>query len=115
MSGAQNLCIVWSSRDPDVARNLVCMYGGNALPKGWWESVTLIVWGPSQLLLAGDEALQQEIAALQDRGVTVMACRSCAERYDMVETMEALHLDVEYVGAFFTTVLKDDSWRSVTF
>lgn len=114
MTTPDKLCIIWSSQDPDVARNLILMYGGNALPKGWWDMVTIIVWGPSQKLLTSDLQLQQELADIMNGGVDVLACRSCAERYGLVEDLAALGLSLEYVGAFFTDVLKDSTWKTVT-
>jgi hypothetical protein len=111
----EKLCIIWSSRDPEVARNLVFMYGGNALPKGWWKEVTLVVWGPSQQMLAFDAATRKELTLLQERGVHIIACRACAERYNLTAVLEEMGLEVDYVGAFFTSVLKSREWSSVTF
>lgn len=109
------LCIIWSHRDPEVARNLVFMYGGNALPKGWWSEVTLLIWGPSQQLLAFDKGMQREIELLKERGVHVIACRACAERYNLTAVLEDMELEVTYVGEFFTSVLKSQEWRTATF
>ena len=48
------LAVLWTSGDPDVAHNVAFMYAHTAKKVGWFGEVTLIVWGPSQRLLAGD-------------------------------------------------------------
>lgn len=110
-----SLCIIWTSRDPDVARQVVFMYGGRSLPRGWWDSVFLVAWGPSQKLLMEDAGLQQELSDIMERGVRVLACRACAEAYGLETQLEALGIEVEYTGAFLTNALQDDSWRCITF
>ena len=49
---APGLVVLWISRDPEAARNMALMYAKNSRLKGWWETVHLIVWGPSAQLLA---------------------------------------------------------------
>jgi len=98
--------IVWTSADRDVALRMVLMYAGNAKKHGWWEHVTLLVWGPSQRLLAEDEVLQTEIAACIDLGVRVIACKACADSYPVTEQLESLGVEVFYTGQFLTDWLK---------
>jgi hypothetical protein len=98
--------IVWTSGDRDVALRMVFMYAGNAKKHGWWEDVTLLVWGPSQRLLAEDEVLQTGIAAGIDLGVRVIACKACADSYPVTEQLESLGVDVIYTGQLLTDWLK---------
>ena len=51
------LVVIWSSADPGVAHNVCFMYTHNAKRRGWFDDVTLIVWGPSAELAARDEAI----------------------------------------------------------
>ena len=44
------LVILWTSGDREVALKMVFMYAGNAPRHGWWDDITLIVWGPSTSL-----------------------------------------------------------------
>jgi len=99
--------IVWTSADRDVALRMVLMYAGNAKKHGWWDQVTVLVWGPSQQLLAEDEVLQTEIAAGIDLGVRVIACKACADSYPVTEQLESLGVEVFYTGQFLTDWLKD--------
>ena len=80
------LCVVWSSADPDVARNVCFMYALNAKKRGWFDVVHLVVWGPSAKLLAEDKAIQTEVRAMQKVGVVTEACVVCARRYGSMMT-----------------------------
>src|SRR5512134_1834582 len=55
------LCVVWTSGDPGVAKNVCFMYTHNAKRRGWFDVVHLVVWGPSAKLLAEDKELQTEV------------------------------------------------------
>ncbi|BBD08975.1 DsrE family protein [Desulfovibrio ferrophilus] len=109
-----NLCLVWSTPHREVALNMVFMYSGNALIRGWWEQVRLILWGPSQPLLLGDKELQSHLSELTEAGVELMACRACAENYGIASDLEALGLNVKHTGSLLTETLKDDNWRVLT-
>lgn len=96
------LLVVWTSGDPEVATHMVFMYCANAKKHGWWDEVTLLVWGPSQKLLAESEALQGELAQMLDLGVQVVACKACADRYVIADRLEALGVEVFYTGELLT-------------
>ena len=52
------LCVLWTSADPDVAKNVCFMYTTAAKKAGWFDVVHLVVWGPSAKLLSEEESLQ---------------------------------------------------------
>jgi hypothetical protein len=58
-SQPEKLLMVWTSGEIEVAKKMVFMYSMNAKLHGWWDEVTLLVWGPSSRLLAGDADLQE--------------------------------------------------------
>ncbi len=107
---APGLVVLWVSRDPEAARNMALMYAKNSRLKGWWDTVHLLVWGPSAELLAGDASLQEEVADCMAAGVTVLACRACADRYGVAEALEALGVTVQYTGEPMTAYLKG-GWK----
>jgi hypothetical protein len=84
------------------------MYSLNAKLRGWWKDVTLMVWGPSSKLLSQDEELQNHISSMKEAGVEILACRACAEAYGVAEEIEALGIEVAYMGQPLTDYLKDD-------
>jgi hypothetical protein len=84
------------------------MYTANAKKHGWWEEVTLLVWGPSQKLLTESEVLQEKLAETLDAGVRVLACKACADSYPVTEQLEDLGVEVFYTGEFLTDWIKSD-------
>jgi hypothetical protein len=108
------LCVVWSSDDPDVAKNVCFMYTLNAKKQGWFEVVHLVVWGPSARLLAEDKALQDEVKAMQELGVVTEACVVCARRYGVDDQLKELGLQVKGMGKPLSDRLKG-RWSVITF
>lgn len=112
--GQRRLAIIWTSSDPDLALNMVFMYAGNSLLRDWWDRVRIIAWGPSTRLLLSDPAVQAGLNELHHAGVETWACKACAERYGIVAELEALGLDVRYVGEPLSRMLQA-GWTSLTF
>jgi len=100
------LVVIWSSRDREVAQNMVFMYTKNSKLKGWWDKVRLVVWGPSAKLLATDQELQAELGELKEAGVELQACKACADRYGVSDKLGSLGIDVIYMGQPLTEYLK---------
>jgi len=108
------LAVLWTSGDPDIAHRVAFMYTHNAKKAGWFDEVTLIVWGPSQRLLVGDKDLQAEVKAMLKDGIHVEACIACAMSYGIVEQLKALGITVRGEGVPLTNYLKGD-WKVLTF
>jgi hypothetical protein len=85
---------------------MVFMYAGNALRRGWWKRVTVIIWGAPAALVAADEAVRSHIAALREEGVEFSACRACAEDLGVATQLEALGIEVIYWGEPLTHLLR---------
>ena len=111
---ASQLCVVWSSGDPGVAKNVCFMYTLNAKKRGWIDVVHLVVWGPSAKLLAENEELQADIKAMQKAGVVVEACVTCANNYGVADELRALNIDVKPMGVPLSDRLKG-TWKVLTF
>ncbi len=103
------LVVLWTTGDRDVALSMVFMYTLNAKLRNWWDDVTLIVWGSSSKVLAGDAELQDHITAMKDAGVNLLACRRCADIFGVAEELEKLGIEVKYMGEPFTEILKSDA------
>ena len=75
--GKKRILLLWTSGEKDTALNMVFMYGLNAKLKGWWDEVTLLVWGASTRLLGTDPEIQQKLKALQEAcGEAMLALRA---------------------------------------
>ena len=107
----RDLLIVWTSADRDIALKMVFMYAANARKHGWWDGVSLLVWGPSQKLLVEDAELRDKVAETMERGVRVVACKACADSYPVTKALEALGVEVFYTGEFLTDWIQSE--RSV--
>ncbi|MBN2390325.1 MAG: DsrE family protein [Anaerolineae bacterium] len=108
------LAVIWSSGDPAVAHKICFMYTHNAKRRGWFDEVTLIVWGPSAELLTRDPALQDKIKEMLADGVAIEACKACSDAYGVSERLSALGIDVKYMGTPLTEMLQSD-WKVLTF
>ena len=108
------LAVLWTSGDPDVAHRVAFMYTHNAKKAGWFDEVTLIVWGPSQRLLLGDKDLQKKVKEMQADGVVVEACVACAMSFGIVEELKAIGIAVKPMGLPLTNYLKT-GWKVLTF
>jgi len=108
MSEKKHLYILWTSGDPITADKMVFMYTINSLANGWWEEVTLVIWGGSTQLVSENDAIQQRIKEAMDAGVYVTACKGCSDQLGVSEQLTALGVDVQYLGVALTNVLKND-------
>ena len=103
---SNEIFILWTSGDRETALSMVFMYTLNSRLKGWWEDVTLIVWGASATLLAEDEELQEKVRQMIAAGVDVVACAACAEMFGVKEKLESLGIEVKGMGLPLTQLLK---------
>lgn len=108
------LMVLWTSGDREVALKMVFMYTFNAQRRGWWDEIRFVVWGPSSKLLAGDVELQKGIKQMKEAGVELLACKACSDMYGVSDQLEALGIDVKYMGVPLTDMLKS-GWTSLTF
>jgi hypothetical protein len=114
MAEPDRLLVVWSSADREVALYNVFMYTHNAKKNGWFDTVRLLIWGPSGRLLTVDEEVQGALRAMQEDGVDVIACKACADRLGVTDGLEALGVNVFYVGSTLTEMLKG-GWATLTY
>ena len=108
------LAVLWTSGDPEVATKVAFMYTLNAKRQGWFDEVTLIVWGPSSKLLSENTELQEAVKGMAEVGVEVVACKACADSYGVSDALAAIGVDVKYMGQPLTEMLKGD-WKVITF
>ena len=109
MKNSDHLYILWTSSDKDTFEEMVFMYAFNAKKHGWWENVTVVIWGASARLAGNDEVVQLKIKELIKGGVKVEACKACADDLGVSATLEELGVEVKYWGQPLTKVLKSDA------
>ena len=100
------LVIVWTSDDPYVAERVALMYTHAAKTAGWFNEVTLIIWGPSAKLSAENIKVQEKLKAMQNDGVVIEACIVCANEYGVTDDLKDLNFVVKGMGSPLTDYLK---------
>lgn len=108
--GAEQLIVVWTSGDREVALNMMFMYLLNGKKNGWWDEIKLVIWGPSAGLVAEDKLIQEKISEGLELGITIEACRACAERYEAADHLEGMGVDVKYMGEPLTAYIKSNNY-----
>ena len=71
------------------------------------DDIRLVLWGPSEKVIAETPEFQEMIAEYLSLGKPVWACRTCSDRYGVTEAMEALGCTVDYMGPVVTGLFKD--------
>lgn len=114
-SGAKSkVAVVWTSGDSEVAHKVCFMYTHNAKKQKWFDEVTLIIWGPSSRILAGDEKLQAAVKQMMKDGVDVQACVVCADMYGVADRLREMGILVRGMGKPLSDMLKSD-YKVLTF
>ena len=108
MSNSKTLHILWTNSDINTSLHMVMMYAKNSLLKGWWENVTVIIWGAPAKLISENEEVQREMRTAMDTGVKFSACVACARRLGVIENLEALGVEILPWGEPLTDILRAD-------
>lgn len=108
MSKKTHLYVLWTNDNPITAEKMVFMYTINSLLKGWWEKVTLIIWGAPAKLVSEDDNIQKLVKKALKAGVHITACKACADQLGVTETLEKLNIEVKYWGIPLTEILKNE-------
>ncbi|NOX15176.1 MAG: DsrE family protein [Epsilonproteobacteria bacterium] len=96
------IMIVWSTDNKETAENMVLLYAKNAKLKGWFDEVTLLIWGASQKLLVQDEYFQKLVKEASEAGVKVVACKKCSENLGIENALEACSVELFYTGVLLS-------------
>jgi hypothetical protein len=105
-TASDTLVVLWSSGDPEVAEKACLMYAGAAKKYSWFKEVIIIVWGPSEKLLAENQKLKDKVASLKKDGVIVEACVACSNMYGVTNDLKVCEVDVKGMGVPLTRYLK---------
>jgi hypothetical protein len=101
------LNILWTTDNKDTFSNMLSMYAINSKKRDWWKNVNVIIWGASAKLAGNDSQVQGEILEMINSGVTVEACKNCADNFGVSEKLERLGVIVRYMGLPLTEYLKN--------
>lgn len=102
------LNILWTNADPITAEMMVFMYAENAILRGWWKEVQIIVWGATTKLVAENERIQERLLHMKESGVDINFCLACANELGLAEEIQKLGFNLDYMGIHLTDLLKND-------
>jgi len=111
---ANKLFIILASGDKEVALETALFYPVTVAREKYMEEVKVILFGPSEKLVARDKKVQKRIKTLQEAGVEVSACKYCSDRMGISEKLEELGITVEYVSSGIAQMIRD-GWASLSF
>ncbi|WP_024955436.1 hypothetical protein [Sulfurospirillum arcachonense] len=92
------LLVVWTTNNKNTIMNMICLYTHNAKLKGWFDEVTLLVWGASQQVLSEDKEIRDKVQEMVNDGIKVVACKKCAENMYIESHLQSCGVDVFYTG-----------------
>lgn len=102
----KHLHILWTNADPTVFEKMVLMYAVNSLLRGWWEQVTVIIWGDNAALAANDPKVSRLIASAMRQGVKFSACITCARELGVEDRLRDMGMEVISWGPPLTQLLQ---------
>ena len=109
-----NLLIVWTNGDIEVANKFPLLYSSVILEREYWKTAHLMLWGPSILLAKINPQIQEQLKKIQKTGVKMSACVVCVEDYDAVNILKELNIEIIHTGELLTKALKNDTWAVMT-
>ncbi len=104
----EKLNILWTTNDKDTFESMIAMYSLNSMKSGWWDAVNIIIWGGSTRLSGEDPDVQQELRKLMENGVTVEACKACADKMKVSSKLKELGIEVKYMSKLTGLIKGDD-------
>jgi len=108
MSEKTHLYILWTNDNLITAEKMVFIYAINSMRNGWWENVTMIVWGATAQLVSENETAQRLVQEAQENNIHISACKACADQLEVTENLESLGIEVRFWGASLTELLKNN-------
>jgi len=106
MNKASELHVLWTNDDVVTAEKMVFMYTVNSVKNGWWDRVTLIIWGATARLAGEHAGIRSLIRQALEAGVHVTACKACADQLGVTGALEGLGVVVKYWGTPLTEILQ---------
>jgi hypothetical protein len=111
---ANKIFIMLASESKDVALEMALFYPYTLAKEKYMDEVKVILFGPSEKLVARDKNVQKRIKRLQEIGVSISACKYCSDRMGVSDKLEKLGITVEYVSEKTAQLIKD-GWASLSF
>ncbi|MBR0139865.1 MAG: DsrE family protein [Firmicutes bacterium] len=103
----RHLHILWINGDPVTSEDMVLMYSRNSMLRGWWDKVTVVIWGAPQKLIFENEAVLAKLRIAKLAGVEFTACVACALDLGVKEKLEEEGIEVIPWGVKLTQLIQN--------
>lgn len=100
------LYILWQSDNFISAEKLVFQYAIFCIKQGWFDDVTIIIWGASAQMAKRNPHIQKLIKEAMAQGVKISACKACADDLESTDALSELGIELRYWGKPFSELLK---------
>lgn len=100
------LNILWTNDNLLTIEHMLFMYSYNTKKRGLWDEINIIVWGATAKLVAENVKIQELVNEAQSVGVTFQACRACAQKFDAIEILESMNMEVIFMADPLTDIIK---------
>lgn len=111
---AKKAFVVVSSGDREVVKGPALTYPLNAVKRKWLDEVKVIIFGPSEKLVASDAEIQAKLEELQAAGIEIVACKALSDAWNITGAIEDKGIECVYVGSVISQLIQD-GWASLTF
>ena len=102
----KHLHILWTNSNPHTSENMVMMYATNSMLRGWWDKVTVILWGDTVRYVAQDPQARDWVNFARKAGVEFSACVTCAENLKVKDQIAALDIELIPWGEPLTRLIQ---------
>lgn len=111
----KNLLIILSTGNVDSILKFPFLYGGVAIPRGYWKRIHMIFWGASIKKAKKNKKIRKKVKEIQKSGVEFSSCIVCATEYEAVEKLEEIGIKCFHTGELLNTALKNEKkWAILT-
>ena len=101
---SSKIVVVIASGEKAVVETAL-MYTKNTLKHRWMEDVNMILFGPSEQLVANDSELSKEVQEICSAGEAI-ACKFISDKEGSSEPLSKLGVKIEYVGTIIADLIK---------
>ncbi|MEC9484934.1 MAG: hypothetical protein UMR38_03535 [Candidatus Izemoplasma sp.] len=103
------LVVLWKSDNLVDIQEMITPYIIASKKNGWWDSVEVIIWGPSQKIVVENDDVKRRVALMTKQNIPLYACKKCAEDLNVDQALENLGVNVMYTGELLTDFLQSDA------
>ncbi|MEA2027731.1 MAG: DsrE family protein [Campylobacterota bacterium] len=111
----KNLLIIISTDNVDSIMKFPLLYGGVALPRGYWKRVHVMFWGASIKVAKKNKTVQKKVKEMIVEGVEFSSCIVCAKEYQATKKLKSMGIVCNHTGELLTKALKKEhKWAILT-